>query len=72
MLSRAFAAYHFAIYQTFLGLVAVVALLRILCDYSWPMALGYGSITVASYCVGQTIVGFIQRARNRRTGSSLD
>lgn len=58
-------AVHYELYQTFVALLGMVAVIHILCDFAWPRALGYGAITVGSYWVGQGIVTLFQRPTRR-------
>ncbi|MBC8104551.1 MAG: hypothetical protein H7Z41_18405 [Cytophagales bacterium] len=58
---RALAAIHFEIYQTALALAATFAVLHLLFNYDLMHAAGYGSVTVASYWIGQGLVALVQR-----------
>jgi hypothetical protein len=69
MLLRWIVAYHFPVYQTLVGLFGVIACLRILSPYSLPLCIGYGSVTVGSYWVGQGLVALVQRRRAKQSNS---
>lgn len=64
------AAARFALYNTVLWLVGLVAIIHMLFDYSWSLSLGYSAVTVGSYWLGQGIVTVLQKTRSH--SSSLD
>ena len=64
------AAARFALYNTVLWVVGLVAIIHLLFDYSWSLSLGYSAVTVGSYWLGQGIVTVLQKARPH--SSSLD
>jgi hypothetical protein len=66
MTRSSFSELAYQVYQLVLVTLTVVVVLRLLSDYDWSKSALYGISSVASFYLGQGIVGFLQSRRDRK------